>query len=141
MASTTASRVELELSIAKAFGMYPVGNYWFDPDENALRRFDGARMDEVAALDDSVRNLFMVPDAMYTWTYCKDPRCVLSIDAHSGRACQANITDLLTVAYEAWMNYQRLELASAEEVLCRETLTDDQRKWLVAFVNLWEASE
>jgi hypothetical protein len=47
--------------------------------------------------------------------------------------------DLLHDPYVRWCVRQGLvPLESAEELLCRDTLTDAQRNWLTAFIALWE---
>ena len=49
----------------------------------------------------------------------------------------------LTSAYESWQESQGLNLGSADEALIERgvDLTAKQRKWLNAFVLLWELSE
>lgn len=45
----------------------------------------------------------------------------------------------LTREYEAWMSKEMLNLGSADEHLCDETLTREQRVWLAKFCERWDA--
>jgi hypothetical protein len=45
----------------------------------------------------------------------------------------------LCTEYSDWNSANGLDLGSADEHICDQTLTPDQRKWLSAFMTRWEA--
>jgi hypothetical protein len=51
------------------------------------------------------------------------------------------VTNALCLVYEEWNAYQGLSLGSAEEHLDDPHLTEEQRDWLAAFVDLWDLTQ
>lgn len=47
----------------------------------------------------------------------------------------------LTDQYQAFMAREKLELGSADEHVCDESLTEEQRRWIASFCNRWELAE
>lgn len=46
----------------------------------------------------------------------------------------------LCAEYDAWNHHQGLDLGSADEHLCDESLTEEQRDWLRDFCDRWDAA-
>jgi hypothetical protein len=51
------------------------------------------------------------------------------------------LIDSLRKFYELWCKTQNLGLASTEDLLATDDLTDEQRAWLMAFEPLWDLTQ
>lgn len=47
----------------------------------------------------------------------------------------------LCVEYEAWQTANNLNIGSADDYICDESLSAEQRQYLVQFCQRWDAAE
>lgn len=53
-----------------------------------------------------------------------------------------DILNQLSYVYNNWLDEQKIkDRASADEVLWNDNLTDDQRNWLILFIETWKQTE
>lgn len=52
-----------------------------------------------------------------------------------------DILNQLSYVYNNWLDEQKIkDRASADEVLWNDNLTDDQRNWLILFIETWKTN-